>query len=79
MSEPRLPDLTRSFERHLRAENMSDRTIETYLEAVRAVTSSNENALSRSRVAPRQPAPWGGDREAVDHTVTVDQLPDLGG
>jgi site-specific recombinase XerD len=35
MSEPRLPDLTRSFERHLRAENKSDRTIETYLEAVR--------------------------------------------
>ena len=33
MSEPRLPDLTRSFERHLRAENKSDRTIETYLEA----------------------------------------------
>jgi len=35
MSESRLPDLTRSFERHLRAENKSDRTIETYLEAVR--------------------------------------------
>jgi integrase len=35
MSEPRLPDLTRSFERHLRAENKSDRTVETYLEAVR--------------------------------------------
>jgi site-specific recombinase XerD len=35
MSEPRLPDLARSFERHLRAENKSDRTIETYLEAVR--------------------------------------------
>jgi site-specific recombinase XerD len=35
MSEPRLPDLTRSFERHLRAENKSDRTIETYLEAAR--------------------------------------------
>src|SRR5829696_6271910 len=35
MSESRLPDLARSFERHLRAENKSDRTIETYLEAVR--------------------------------------------
>src|SRR5919204_2699780 len=35
MSEPRLPDLVRSFERHLRAENKSDRTVETYLEAVR--------------------------------------------
>ena len=35
MSEPRLPDLARSFERHLRAENKSDRTVETYLEAVR--------------------------------------------
>ena len=35
MSELRLPDLTRSFERHLRAENKSDRTVETYLEAVR--------------------------------------------
>jgi site-specific recombinase XerD len=35
MSEPRLPDLARSFERHLWAENKSDRTIETYLEAVR--------------------------------------------
>ena len=35
MSEPRLPDLTCSFERHRRAENKSDRTIETYLEAVR--------------------------------------------
>jgi phage terminase large subunit-like protein len=34
-SEPRLPDLTRSFERHFRAENKPDRTIETYLEAVR--------------------------------------------
>jgi site-specific recombinase XerD len=30
MSESRLPDPTRSFERHLRAENKSDRTIETY-------------------------------------------------
>jgi hypothetical protein len=28
MSEPRLPDLARSFERHLRAENKSDRTVE---------------------------------------------------
>src|SRR5215212_7834031 len=37
MSEPRLPDLTRSFERHLRAENKSDRTVETYLEAVRLI------------------------------------------
>ena len=35
MSEPRLPDLARSFERHLRAENKSDRTVETYLEVVR--------------------------------------------
>jgi Phage integrase, N-terminal SAM-like domain len=35
MSEPRLPDLARSFERHLRAENKSDRTVETHLEAVR--------------------------------------------
>ena len=35
MSEPRLPDLAHSFERHLRAENKSDRTVETYLEAVR--------------------------------------------
>jgi integrase len=34
MSEPRLPDLARSFERHLRAENKSDRTVETDLEAV---------------------------------------------
>jgi hypothetical protein len=33
MSELRLPDLARSFERHLRAENKSDRTVETYLEA----------------------------------------------
>jgi hypothetical protein len=31
MSEPRLPDLARSFERHLRAENKSDRTVETSL------------------------------------------------
>jgi Phage integrase, N-terminal SAM-like domain len=28
MSEPRLPDLARSFERHLRAENKSERTVE---------------------------------------------------
>jgi site-specific recombinase XerD len=34
-SAPRLPDLARSFERHLRAENKSDRTVETYLETVR--------------------------------------------
>jgi site-specific recombinase XerD len=39
MSEPRLPDLARSFERHLRAENKSDRTVETYLEAVRLLES----------------------------------------
>jgi site-specific recombinase XerD len=32
---PRLPDLARSFERHLRAKSKSDRTVETYLEAVR--------------------------------------------
>jgi Phage integrase, N-terminal SAM-like domain len=31
----RLPDLARSFERHLWAANKSDRTVETYLEAVR--------------------------------------------
>jgi site-specific recombinase XerD len=31
---PRSVDLARSFERHLRAENKSDRTVETYLEAV---------------------------------------------
>jgi hypothetical protein len=31
----RLPDLARSFERQLRAENKSDRPVETYLEAVR--------------------------------------------
>ena len=35
MLEPRLPDLTRSFERHLEAETRSDRTVETYPEAVR--------------------------------------------
>ena len=35
MSEPRLPDLARSFERHLRTENKSDPTVEIYLEAVR--------------------------------------------
>jgi hypothetical protein len=29
------PNLARSFERHLRAENKPDRTVETYLEAVR--------------------------------------------
>jgi hypothetical protein len=40
MSEPRLPDLARSFERHLRAENKSDRTVETYLEAVRLLEAS---------------------------------------
>jgi len=33
MSEPRLPDLAPSFERHLRAENKSDRSIEIDLEA----------------------------------------------
>ena len=31
---PRSVDLARSFERHLRAENKSGRTVETYLEAV---------------------------------------------
>jgi hypothetical protein len=35
MWDPRLPDLPHSFERHLRAENDSDRSVETYLEAVR--------------------------------------------
>jgi site-specific recombinase XerD len=40
MSEPRLPDLARSFERHLGAENKSDRTVETYSEAVRLLETS---------------------------------------
>lgn|SRR5262245_46590874 len=34
MPEPTLDDLARLFERHLRAENKADRTIQTYLEAV---------------------------------------------
>jgi site-specific recombinase XerD len=33
LPEARLPDLARSFERHLRAESKSDRMVETYLEA----------------------------------------------
>jgi hypothetical protein len=37
MMSPRSVDLARSFERHLRAENKSDRTAETYLEAVNQV------------------------------------------
>ena len=39
MSDARLPDLARSFARHLRAENKSDRTVETYLGAVRLLES----------------------------------------
>jgi site-specific recombinase XerD len=35
MTSPSVADLARSFELHLRAENKRDRTIETYLEAVR--------------------------------------------
>jgi hypothetical protein len=31
---PRSVDLARSFERHLRAENKAERTVETYLAAV---------------------------------------------
>jgi hypothetical protein len=53
MSEPRLPDLARSFERHLRAENKSDRTVETYLEAVRLLEATQPamDCLSRHAVA----------------------------
>jgi site-specific recombinase XerD len=39
MPGPRVDDLVRSFERHLRAENKSTRTIETYLESVRQLES----------------------------------------
>jgi hypothetical protein len=35
MANPSVADLIRSFEFHLRAENKSDRTIETYLDAPR--------------------------------------------
>jgi hypothetical protein len=34
MSEPTLDNLARSYERHLRAENKSPKTVATYLEAV---------------------------------------------
>src|SRR5262245_53424981 len=37
MPAPTLDDLARSFERHLRAENKADRTVKTYLEAVRGL------------------------------------------
>ncbi len=39
MTEPSVDDLARSFERHLRAERKSPRTIETYLEAVQLLTA----------------------------------------
>ena len=35
----RVDDLGRSFERHLRAENKSARTIQTYLEAVKLLSA----------------------------------------
>jgi hypothetical protein len=61
MSEPRLPDLTRSFERHLRAENRSDRTIETYLEAVRLLEAflagRGVRLAERQRVVYRRSPP----------------------
>jgi site-specific recombinase XerD len=57
MSEPRLPDLARSFERHLRAENKSDRTVETYLEAVR---------LLKAFLAPRGVGLAEADRAQIE-------------
>ena len=57
MSESRLPDLARSFERHLRAENKSDRTIETYLEAVR---------LLKGFLAPRGVSLVEADRTHIE-------------
>jgi hypothetical protein len=35
MTPDHTPSLVRSFERHLRAENRSDSTIESYLESIR--------------------------------------------
>jgi len=40
MSEPRLPDLARCFERHLRVENRSDRTVRSSLEPFRPPSAS---------------------------------------
>ena len=39
MTEPSVDDLARSFERHLRAERKSPRTVETYLEAVQLLSA----------------------------------------
>ena len=53
-SEARLPDMARSFERHLGAENKSDRTVETYLEAVRLLQAY----LARRGVGLADAARW---------------------
>ena len=48
MSELRLPDLARSFERHLRAENESDRTVVLGVELI-----AGENPDTRFRIRRR--------------------------
>ena len=56
MSEPRLPDLARSFEQHLRAENKSDRTVVLGVELI-----AGEIPDTRFRVRRR-----GRDEDPID-------------
>jgi hypothetical protein len=61
MTPDHRPSLLRSFERHLRAENRSDNTIESYLESIHqaeAFLAARGRTLVDARPHPRQaPAP----------------------
>ena len=48
------PTWARSFERHLRAENKSDRTVETYLEAARPSSTSTSKFNVGQFVGPAE-------------------------
>jgi site-specific recombinase XerD len=54
MTAPSVDDLARSFERHLRAERKSPRTVETYLEAVRLFSAFLRQGAGRSLTTARR-------------------------
>ncbi len=54
MTAPSVDDLARSFERHLRAERKSPRTVETYLEGVRLLSAFLRQGAGRSLTTARR-------------------------
>ncbi len=71
------PSLLRSFERHLRAENRSDNTIESYLESIRqaeAFLAAHDRARRRYDGLHAKAASTGFPEEAAACRAKAEQL-----